>query len=65
MSARELVILGTASQVPTRHRSHNGYVLRWDRETILFDPGEGSQRQMLLARWQPRFARYDARSPEP
>ncbi len=49
MSARELVILGTASQVPTRHRSHNGYVLRWDRETILFDPGEGSQRQMLLA----------------
>jgi ribonuclease Z len=49
LSARELVVLGTASQVPTRHRNHNGYVLRWDREAILFDPGEGTQRQMLLA----------------
>ncbi|MYS19218.1 RNAse Z [Streptomyces sp. DvalAA-14] len=46
---RELVVLGTASQVPTRQRNQNGYVLRWDGEGILFDPGEGSQRQMLLA----------------
>ncbi|WP_213453571.1 ribonuclease Z [Rhizomonospora bruguierae] len=46
---RELVILGTASQVPTRRRGHNGYLLRWDGEGILFDPGEGTQRQMLLA----------------
>ena len=49
MSARELVVLGTASQVPTRHRNHNGYFLRWDSEGILFDPGEGTQRQMLRA----------------
>ncbi|AXK33675.1 ribonuclease Z [Streptomyces armeniacus] len=49
MSVRELVVLGTASQVPTRHRNHNGYVLLWDGEGILFDPGEGSQRQMLRA----------------
>jgi ribonuclease Z len=46
---RELVVLGTASQVPTRTRNHNGYLLRWDDETILFDPGEGTQRQMTLA----------------
>ncbi|MEU4421891.1 ribonuclease Z [Actinoplanes sp. NPDC024001] len=46
---RELVVLGSASQVPTRHRNHNGYLLRWDDEVILFDPGEGTQRQMLLA----------------
>ncbi|WP_328465283.1 ribonuclease Z [Actinoplanes sp. NBC_00393] len=46
---RELVVLGTASQVPTRHRNHNGYLLRWDDEVILFDPGEGTQRQMLMA----------------
>jgi ribonuclease Z len=46
---RELLILGTASQVATRQRNHNGYALRWDAETILFDPGEGTQRQMLLA----------------
>ncbi|MFE2070813.1 ribonuclease Z [Streptomyces sp. NPDC059467] len=49
MSVRELVVLGTASQVPTRHRNHNGYLLRWDGEGILFDPGEGTQRQMLRA----------------
>lgn len=49
MSSRELIVLGTASQVPTRRRSHNGYLLRWDGEGILFDPGEGAQRQMLLA----------------
>jgi ribonuclease Z len=46
---RELVVLGTASQAPTRLRNHNGYLLRWDDEGILFDPGEGTQRQMLFA----------------
>jgi ribonuclease Z len=49
VSNRELVILGTASQAPTRTRNHNGYFLRWDDEGLLFDPGEGTQRQMLLA----------------
>jgi ribonuclease Z len=49
LSARELVVLGTASQVPTRHRNHNSYLLRWDGEGLLFDPGEGTQRQMLRA----------------
>ncbi|MEV6611203.1 ribonuclease Z [Kutzneria sp. NPDC051319] len=49
MSQRELVVLGSASQTPTRHRNHNGYLLRFDREGILFDPGEGTQRQMILA----------------
>ncbi|GAA3460331.1 ribonuclease Z [Saccharothrix longispora] len=42
-------MLGTASQVPTRARNHNGYLLRWDAEGFLFDPGEGTQRQMLRA----------------
>jgi ribonuclease Z len=49
MSARELVVLGTASQAPTRDRNHNGYLLRWDEEALLLDPGEGTQRQLLLA----------------
>ncbi|GLV49525.1 ribonuclease Z [Thermobispora bispora] len=49
MSVRELVVLGTASAVPTRERNHNGYLLRWDGEGFLFDPGEGTQRQMLHA----------------
>jgi ribonuclease Z len=46
---RELVVLGTASQAPTRTRNQNGYFLRWDDEGVLFDPGEGTQRQMLFA----------------
>lgn len=46
---REFVVLGTASQVPTRTRNHNGYLLRWDGEGLLFDPGEGTQRQMIHA----------------
>lgn len=49
MSTRELVVLGTSSQVPTRHRNHNGYLLRWDGRGILFDPGEGTQREMIRA----------------
>lgn len=49
MSSRELIVLGTSSQVPTRYRNHNGYLLRWDDEGILFDPGEGTQRQMIYA----------------
>jgi len=49
VTVRELVVLGTGSQVPTRTRNHNGYLLRWDGEGLLFDPGEGTQRQMLFA----------------
>jgi ribonuclease Z len=49
MSNRELYALGTASQVPTRQRNHNGYFLEWDDEGFLFDPGEGTQRQMIFA----------------
>lgn len=47
MSGRELYVLGTASQVPTRYRNHNGYFLRWGGNGLLLDPGEGTQRQML------------------
>ncbi len=46
---RELVVLGTGSQVPSRERTQNGYFLRWDDEGFLFDPGEGTQRQMIYA----------------
>ena len=41
--------MGTASQVPTRERNHNGYFVRWDEHGFLFDPGEGTQRQMTFA----------------
>src|SRR6184192_4436248 len=49
MSAREVVFLGTASQVPTRARNHNALFLFWDDLGILFDSGEGTQRQMVHA----------------
>lgn len=48
MGSRELVVLGTASQAPTRYRAHNSYALRWDDQLILFDPGEGTQRQAIF-----------------
>ena len=49
MSSRELIVLGTSSQVPTRARNHNSLFLMWDELGILFDPGEGTQRQMVMA----------------
>lgn len=49
MSVREVTVLGTASQVPTRERAHNGLLLRWDDHDVLIDPGEGTQRQLALA----------------
>ncbi len=49
MSSRHLIVLGTSSQAPTRLRAHNGYVMRWDDQLVLFDPGEGTQRQAIFA----------------
>lgn len=49
MSQHQFFALGTASQVPTKTRNHNGYFLKWGKEGLLFDPGEGTQRQMLYA----------------
>lgn len=44
-----LLVLGSSSQTPTRHRNHNGYLLLWDGgDGFLFDPGEGTQRQMTM-----------------
>ncbi len=49
MSTRELVMLGTAGLAPSEQRNHNGYLLRWDGTAVLFDPGEGTQRQFARA----------------
>lgn len=53
MSVKDLVILGTSSQQPTRNRSHGGYLFRWNDEGLLFDPGEGIQRQFIFANIAP------------
>ncbi len=53
MSVRDLTILGCSSQQPTRYRSHGAYLLRWNGEGFLFDPGEGTQRQFIFANIAP------------
>ncbi len=53
MSVRDLIILGCSSQQPTRRRNHGAYLLRWNEEGLLFDPGEGTQRQFIYANVAP------------
>ncbi|NGX26286.1 MAG: Ribonuclease BN [Chlamydiae bacterium] len=53
MTVRDLVILGCSSQQPTRKRNHGAYLLRWNEEGLLFDPGEGTQRQFIFANIAP------------
>jgi len=53
MSVRDLIILGCSSQQPTRLRNHGAYLLRWNGEGLLFDPGEGTQRQFIYANVAP------------
>ncbi len=53
MSVRDLTILGCSSQQPTRSRNHGAYLLRWNEEGLLFDPGEGTQRQFIFANVAP------------
>lgn len=53
MSVRDLIILGCSSQQPTRHRNHGAYLVRWNNEGFLFDPGEGTQRQFIFANIAP------------
>jgi ribonuclease Z len=49
MTLRNLTILGCSSQQPTRKRNHGAYLVRWNEEGFLFDPGEGTQRQFIFA----------------
>lgn len=49
MSVRELVVLGSSARFPTETRNPSGYFLRWDGEGLMFDPGEGTQRQMIFS----------------
>ncbi|HSX03325.1 MAG TPA: ribonuclease Z [Rhabdochlamydiaceae bacterium] len=53
MTLRDLIILGCSSQQPTRQRNQGGYLLRWNGEGLLFDPGEGTQRQFIFANVAP------------
>lgn len=50
---KDLTILGCSSQQPTRRRNQSGYLVRWNNQGLLFDPGEGTQRQFIFANIAP------------
>jgi ribonuclease Z len=49
----EIVFLGTGSAVPTLRKNHPAILLRYKDENILFDCGEGTQRQFRKAGLNP------------
>jgi len=49
----EITFLGTGSAVPTARRNHPALLLKYKAENILFDCGEGTQRQFRKARLNP------------
>lgn len=49
----KITFLGTACMQPTKERNHPGFILSYNSENILFDCGEGIQRQMKTIKFKP------------
>jgi len=49
----ELIFLGTSSMVPTKNRNHTSILLTYKIDGLLFDCGEGTQRQLTFAGIKP------------
>jgi ribonuclease Z len=49
----ELIFLGTSSALPTTNRNHPSIALKAFGEVMLFDCGEGTQRQMAILKLSP------------
>lgn len=49
----EIIFLGTSSAIPTSHRNHSAIAIKSFGEILLFDCGEGTQRQMYRAKLSP------------
>ena len=49
----KLTFLGTSSAVPTKSRNHPSILLQYKEQNILFDCGEGTQRQFRKAKLNP------------
>ncbi|MCX6817745.1 MAG: ribonuclease Z [Candidatus Aenigmarchaeota archaeon] len=45
----DMTFLGTGSGPPTKTRNHSAIYLHYDTHNMLFDCGEGTQRQMIIA----------------
>ncbi len=49
----KIYFLGTGGSIPTKDRSLPSIVVKYDSELLMFDCGEGTQRQMGIARLSP------------
>lgn len=49
----EIVFLGTSCMQPTKERNHPGFLVSYNAENMLFDCGEGLQRQIRIAGIKP------------
>ena len=49
----DIIMLGTTAQFPTKYRNHSSFFLRFKTFKALFDCGEGTQRQMRIAKLSP------------
>jgi ribonuclease Z len=49
----EIIFLGTSCMVPTKERNHQGIFITIKDEGILIDCGEGTQRQLKIAKIKP------------
>lgn len=48
-----ITFLGTSSMLPTKERNHQSTLLQYQNEGILIDCGEGTQRQLRIAKISP------------
>ncbi len=49
----KVTFLGTSATFPTKERNHTAVLLRYGAESLLFDCGEGTQRQIRIAEESP------------
>jgi len=47
-------VLGTSSAFPTKYRNHSANLIKYSGELLLFDCGEGTQRQIRIAKENPQ-----------
>jgi|SRR3989344_4887999 len=45
-----IIFLGTGQAIPTAKRNHTSILIKYKNENLLFDCGEGTQRQMRIAK---------------
>jgi ribonuclease Z len=50
----KITFLGTSSMIPTEERNHNSILISYRDHGILVDCGEGTQRQLRIAKIKPR-----------